>query len=279
MHGRRVGILLTRKRHKCRSCGITFLPRCDDINDRHRATNRLVSYVESHGMVRTFTSIADEVGIAESTVMKIVSGIIGRLELKYRFETPEIVGIDEVHLNRQMRLVLTNIGERTIIDLVLVASRKKQSVISALYRFKSPKQIKYVTMDMWRPYRDAVNAVLPHAIIVIDKFHVVKMANEAVEKGCKDLRGQMTSGEVKLLKKDRFVIWMHQKNSCCQDGRKIILFSMTYTMKRSGFIPSGAKVRFGKASYPEKTRKPPTTTGSHPSQPTFPLIFPTLSER
>lgn len=166
MHGRRVGILLTRKRHKCRSCGITFLPRCDDINDKHRATNRLVSYVESHGLVRTFTSIANEVGIAESTVRKIVSGFIGRLEKKYRFETPEIVGIDEVHLNRQMRLVLTNIGERTIIDLV--ASRKKQSVISALYRFKSPKQIKYVTMDMWRPYKDAVNAVLPHAIIVID---------------------------------------------------------------------------------------------------------------
>lgn len=49
-------------------------------------------------------------------------------------------------------------------------------------------------MDMWRPYKDAVNLVLPHAIIVIDKFHVVKMANEAVEKGRKDLRSQMTSG-------------------------------------------------------------------------------------
>jgi transposase len=120
------------------------------------------------------------------------------------------VGIDEVHLNRQMRLVLTNIGERTIVDLV--ASRKKQSVISALYRFKSPKQIKYVMMDMWRPYKDAVNAVLPHAVIVIDKFHVVKMANEAVEKGRKDLRSQMTSEEVKLLKKDRFLMLRRQRD-------------------------------------------------------------------
>lgn len=57
-------------------------------------------------------------------------------------------------------------------------------------------------MDMWRPYKDAVNAVLPHAVIVIDKFHVVKMANAAVEKGRKDLRSKMTNGEVKLLKKD-----------------------------------------------------------------------------
>jgi transposase len=70
-----------------------------------------------------------------------------------------------------VRLVFTNIGENTILDLI--SSRKKQTVINALYRFKSLKKIKYVTMDMWRPYRDAVNAVLPHAVIVIDKFRVV----------------------------------------------------------------------------------------------------------
>ncbi|MEQ1557767.1 MAG: ISL3 family transposase [Methyloglobulus sp.] len=210
MHGRRVGILLERKRYKCRSCGITFLQRCDDINDKHRATNRLVSYVENNGLIKTFTSIADEIGIAESTVRNIVSIFIGRLEKNYRFEPPVILGIDEVHLNRQMRLVLTNIGENTIVDLV--GSRKKQFVISALYRFKTLKQIKFVTMDMWRPYRDAVTAVLPHAVIVIDKFHVVKMANEAVEKGRKDLRGQMTSGEVKLLKKDRFLMLRRRRD-------------------------------------------------------------------
>jgi transposase len=171
MHGHRVGILLERKRYKCRSCGITFVQRCDDINEKRRATNRLVSYVENHGLTRTFTSIADEIGLAESTVRNIVNGFIARLEKTYRFEPPLILGIDEVHLNRQMRLVLTNIGENTIVDLV--GNRKKQSVINALYRFKSMKTIKYVTMDMWRPYRDAVNAALPHAVIVIDKFHVV----------------------------------------------------------------------------------------------------------
>jgi transposase len=53
MHGHRVGILLKRKRYKCRSCGITFVQRCDDINDKHRATNRLVSYVENHGLTKT----------------------------------------------------------------------------------------------------------------------------------------------------------------------------------------------------------------------------------
>ncbi len=109
-----------------------------------------------------------------------------------------------------MRLVFTNIGENTIVDLI--SSRKKQTVINSLYRFKALKKIKVVTMDMWRPYRDAVNAVLPHAVIVIDKFHVVKMANEAMEKARKDLRGQMTNGEVKPLKKDRFLMLRRRRD-------------------------------------------------------------------
>lgn len=37
-------------------------------------------------------------------------------------------------------------------------------------------RIAVVAMDIWRPYRDAVCAVLPQASIVVDKFHVVKMA-------------------------------------------------------------------------------------------------------
>ena len=34
-------------------------------------------------------------------------------------------------------------------------------------------------MDMWNPYKSAVNPVIPHAKIVIDKFHIAKLANEA----------------------------------------------------------------------------------------------------
>ena len=34
--------------------------------------------------------------------------------------------------------------------------------------------IEYVTMDMWKPYKDAVNTVLPHAKVVVDKGQTLK---------------------------------------------------------------------------------------------------------
>lgn len=210
IHGRRVGIFLERKRYRCRHCKTTFFQACDDIDDSHRATKRLVDYIEKTAIIKTCVSVAHDVGLSEGSIRGILKNYTEKLNKKYTFETPEILGIDEVHLNREMRLVLTNIGERTIVDMI--DNRNKKVVINALYRFKNPKNIKIVTMDMWRPYRDAVAAVLPHAVVVIDKFHVVKMANEAVEKGRKDLHGKMDKEQIKRLKKDRYLMLKRRRD-------------------------------------------------------------------
>ncbi|NOU20994.1 MAG: transposase family protein [Methyloglobulus sp.] len=139
VHSRRVGVLLERKRYKCRGCGKTFSQNCSDINDNHRATNRLVECVENNALDRTFTSVADEIGGTEGTARKIVGSYIGRLEKKYQFESPEILGIDEVHLNRLCGWCSPNISENNILDLI--SNRKKQTVINSLYRFKALKKI------------------------------------------------------------------------------------------------------------------------------------------
>ncbi|GMX66807.1 hypothetical protein Elgi_60790 [Paenibacillus elgii] len=43
-------------------------------------------------------------------------------------------------------------------------------------------------MDMWQLYKDAVKAVLRKATIIVDKFYVVRMANQALETIRKQLR-------------------------------------------------------------------------------------------
>ncbi len=67
-------------------------------------------------------------------------------------------------------------------------------------------------MDMWAPYRDACKAVIPDAQIVIDKFHVVKMANEAMEKVRKGLRDRLTLKEKRGLIHDRFVLLKRERD-------------------------------------------------------------------
>lgn len=44
------------------------------------------------------------------------------------------------------------------------------------------ERVQWVTMDMCRPYR--VTRAFPQATIVIDKFHVLRMANAPLGSGC-----------------------------------------------------------------------------------------------
>ena len=67
-------------------------------------------------------------------------------------------------------------------------------------------QVEIVSMDMWKPYRRAVQAVLPQARIVVDKFHVVRMANEALEKVRKGLRKDLKPNQRRTLKGDRKIL-------------------------------------------------------------------------
>nr|WP_235589073.1 transposase family protein [Tepidibacillus decaturensis] len=72
MHGKRVGIVVSRQRYKCRECNKTFWERLDNVMDEKRAsTKRLVEYIEKQSLSHTLVSIAEEIGIDEKTVRNI----------------------------------------------------------------------------------------------------------------------------------------------------------------------------------------------------------------
>ncbi len=67
IHGKRVGIKIMRQRYRCKSCANVFIDRLIGMNEDHMMTNRLVHFIEEECLKRTFTSIAEDVGIDEKT--------------------------------------------------------------------------------------------------------------------------------------------------------------------------------------------------------------------
>ena len=61
-------------------------------------------------------------------------------------------------------------------------------------------------MDMWGPYKDAVESELPDVPIIIDKFHVIKNLQEAFDSIRKGISDSLTSKERLHLKKSRFLM-------------------------------------------------------------------------
>lgn len=203
IHGKRVGIYIDAKRFQCRDCSRTFFETLPDVDERRSMTRRLLGWIGQQSLKRTFTGIAEEVGITEGTVRLIFKDFVAELERTVKFETPKWMGIDEIHLIKP-RGVITNIENNTVVELL--ANRNQDTIAKYLTGLKGKDKVQYVAMDMWRPYKTAVNAVLPQAIVVIDKFHIVKMANEAMEKVRKSMRADLTLKQKRGLMHDRFVL-------------------------------------------------------------------------
>jgi transposase len=215
MHGRRVGLYIDTRRYRCKSCKKTFYETLPDINERRAMTKRLVDWIGKQCVKRTFASIAEEVGVVEGTIRLIFKDYVTEMEKTLHFETPKWMGIDEIHLIKP-RGVITNIQNNTIVELLL--NRNKDTVVHYLYHLEDKELIQYVAMDMWAPYRDACIAVIPDAQIIIDKFHVVKMANEAVEKVRKGLRDRLTLKEKRGLMHDRYVLLKRERDLTDRDS-------------------------------------------------------------
>lgn len=214
MHGKRVGMYVNTRRMQCRACDKTFSETLPDVDEKRAMTKRLSDWIGKQSVKRTFASIAEEVGVVEGTVRSIFRDYVADLEQHIRFETPKWMGIDEIHLIRP-RGVITNIANNTIVELL--PNRNKTTVERYFYGLEGRDKVQYVAMDMWRPYRDATRAVLPQASIVIDKFHVVRLANEAVESARKAIRSNLTTSQRRGLMHDRFVLLKRERDLTDQE--------------------------------------------------------------
>src|SRR5690554_1749770 len=155
IHGKRVTLWVVRRRYTCRACKTTFRPQLPEIVDGFRMTLRLHEYVEKESFNHPYTFVAAQTGLDEKTVRDIFNARAEFLGRWHRFETPRILGIDELYLNKRYRCILTNIEERTLLDLL--ATCRQDVVTNYLMKLKDRQKVEIVSMDMWNPYRAAGN--------------------------------------------------------------------------------------------------------------------------
>jgi len=224
-HGNRVRIALTRTRHWCKECGKTFLQPLPDVADSGSMTKRCVAYVERQSVKHTFAHVAAEVGVDEKTVRNLFNDYVDWLDKTIVFQTPEVLGLDEVFLLGKARCVATNIKERTIVGVL--EDRNKPTVHNYLFWLPDKERIKVVTMDMWKPYRDAVNAMLPDAAVVVDKFHIVRMATQALEGVRRGLRDTMTATKRREVMRSRFLLLKRSHQLGDEERAKVVEWTAT----------------------------------------------------
>lgn len=214
MLDKRVGLMFKRKRYKCMECQATFYELCDSIPHKGRLTQRLRDYISVQSKKRSFTELETELDISKVTIREIFIEDLPKIPVYADLETPTYIGIDEIHISRMKKhrkqawAVICNGDQHTVMEFL--PNRNKPTIINYFRSQNNPKRVKIVTMDMWEPYRDAVYAALPNAKVVVDKFHVQKMANEALNAYRKALKAKLIKKQNVTLKKDRWTLLVRE---------------------------------------------------------------------
>lgn len=203
-HGKRTKIEIERKRYRCQDCYKTFFEPLPDVDAKRQVTVRLVSYIEQRCLKQTFLSLGRDVGLDDKTIRNIFDDYIKRLETTVKFEVPEFLGIDEIKVVKQYRAVITNVGKNSLYNIL--PTRRQDALMRYFSQLPDRNRIQWVAMDMWNVYRNVVTTCLPHAQIVVDKFHIQRMANEVLEKIRKQLRKEVSTRQRIKLKDDRFLL-------------------------------------------------------------------------
>lgn len=226
IHGKQVRLLARRRRYRCKNTGIkhTFLDPLPDMDEQYAATTRCIRYIEHHALLfdRSFASLARDLGVSEGFIRKVVMASLPRLEQQFVLTTPTALGMDEIKVE-SMRAVFTDLGERRLLDIL--ATRDAESVKAWLLHLPERERIQVVVMDMWRPYKIAVQDILPHARIVIDKFHVLRLVNVVVENVRKATREALPLPQRKMLKHDRKLLLKREKD--LTEQQRLIVESWT----------------------------------------------------
>ena len=117
------------------------------IDEHHAVIKRLVQYVERGTLSlssRTFASLANELGLAESSVRNPFDTCVKQREQQRTLQAPRILGIDEVHLLGASRCILTDIAEKKVLDLL--ENRRLETVLAWLKRLLSKRLVEFLAL-------------------------------------------------------------------------------------------------------------------------------------
>jgi transposase len=130
----------------------------------------------------------------------------------------EVIGIDEIVLTKGHRnfvAVITAQTEHGLHVVAILPDRCKATIAAWLRTIPDTRRAMITTVctDMWEGYTNAVRDVLPHATIVIDRFHVARHYRHAVDTirkaEVRRLRQELPAAERDQLKG---ALWLVRRN-------------------------------------------------------------------
>ena len=203
--GKLVSIVLRKRRYRCKHCGKRFFENNSFLPKYHRMTNRLCAFViDKLRDERSFTSVAREVNLSVSTVIRIFDVINYPIA-----DLPTAISIDEFKGNtwgEKYQCILTDPVNKRVLDIL--PERYKLYLTRYFKQFSKEKRnsVTYFVSDMWRTYADISDVWFKNATQVVDKYHWIRQAIWAFENVRKEEQKKLSPELRKYFKRSKSLL-------------------------------------------------------------------------
>lgn len=164
----------------CRVCSRYFTLQLPGTRPRKRSTEQFrqeVFQLHQGGLTQTQLGLTHAISTAtvERWYQEYVSYRVAELSGR---SCPTVLGIDEHFFSRKdgYATTLVDLKNHKVFDVVL--GRSENALAPYLRRLSGRENVRVVVMDLSETYRSIVKKYFPNALIVADRFHVVRLLNQ-----------------------------------------------------------------------------------------------------
>lgn len=193
---------LRKRRYRC-ECGKRFFEKNPFLPRYYRVTSRMIASI-----IRSFEKLvsAKEIGcrfnVSGATAMRYFKCVNHKVT-----KLPEVLSLDEFKGNSggyKYNSITADPQNHKVIDIL--PNRYENDLIKYFSQFESKKDVKYFVCDMNPHFREVARTCFKNAVIVADRYHVIRQVFWAMEKVRKNEQNKLSQRFRKYFKKSRYLL-------------------------------------------------------------------------
>lgn len=201
-----------KRRYICHECNKRFYEDNSFLARYQHKTSRLNLFIlDKLKNLVSMSFISKEYHVSIPTVSRILD-TLSNGKPKY---LPEVLSIDEFKGDfgeGKYQCIITDPKNKKVLD---ITTTRTEAYLNGYFR-QYPKDVrdsvKFVVIDMWRPYYSIMKQLFPKAIIIIDKFHFVRQVTWALENTRKRVQKNLDKNTRVYFKRSRKLLNKSKKD-------------------------------------------------------------------
>jgi transposase len=206
--GKPVFLAFSVPRVECRSCGVVRQVKLGFADSRRSYTRSFQRYALELSRRMTIQDVARHLDISWDVIKEIQKQDLKRRFAKVKLKHVRQIAIDEISVGKGHHYV-TIVLDLESGAVLHVGEGKGGDALTAFWKRlrRSRAKIQAVATDMSPAYIEAVTTHLSGAVLVFDRFHVIKLYNEKLSQLRRELYQQLTDSlQKKVLKGIRWLL-------------------------------------------------------------------------